>query len=328
MTTTSRSGRPEQDGMTASVLGEPRKYTGGEAARMAGVSGSFAHRYWRALGFATVDPDDVEFTDSDVAALRVLAGFIEQGISSEQGVLQVSRLVGRSTARLAESQVDVVVESLEALGVGATEQVAFVESLARQVMPDIVFVLGQTWRRHMAAAINRMNPAVDEIQPSLAGVGFADIVGFTDMSRTLSETDLLNLVEGFEDRSADIIGDHGGRVIKMLGDEVLFTATEPEPVARIGLALLDAFGQSRQKPGLRVGLAFGQTVRHLGDVFGATVNLASRLTTLAEPDTILTSPAVADALHDNPAYRFTPRRHDGVRGLGSITSYCLTRATS
>lgn len=326
--TTDRSGEPGQDGMTASVLGEPRKYTGDEAARLAGVSSVFAQRYWRALGYAAVDHDALEFTDSDVAGLRVVASFIEQGVSSEQGVLQVSRLVGRSTARLAESQVDVVVESLEALGVGLTERIAFVENLARQVTPDIAFVLAQTWRRHMAATINRMNPAVDELHSSVVGVGFADLVGFTDMSRTLSETDLLTLVEGFEDRSAEIIGDHGGRVIKMLGDEVLFTAADPDPVARIGLALLDTFGRNRHEPGLRVGLAFGQTVRHLGDIFGTTVNLASRLTGLAEPDPILTSSAVAEALDGNPAYRFTPRRNDGVRGLGSITSYRLTRATS
>lgn len=326
MTTTDRSGDSEQR-MSSSVLGEPRKYTGHEAAKLADVSAEFAHRFWRALGYPAADEDAVEFTDSDVAALRFIAGFIAQGLSTEQGVLQISRLVGRSTARLAESQVDVVVDSLEASGMDMPERLAFVDNLARQVMPDIAFVLGQAWRRHMAATINRMNPAVNQFQSATVGIGFADLVGFTNMSRTLSETDLLSLVEGFEDRSAEIIGDHGGRVIKMLGDEVLFMTADAHSLAATGLALQNTYGRNRHEPGLRVGLAFGQVVRHLGDVFGNTVNLASRLTGLAEPDTILTSVDMAEALRGDPAYRFTPRQHHGVKGLGSITSYCLTRAT-
>jgi len=310
--------------MTTSVLGEARRYTSDAAAQAAGASPKFAQRFWRASGYAAVEAGAQEFTESDVATLRLISGYIKQGIITERGALQVSRLMGRTLSRLAESQVDVVVERLEKSGVGMAEQIAYVERLARQVTPDVQFMLGQTWRRHMAAAINRMNPDLDDAPPSIKGVGFADLVGFTDLSRRLTETALLNLLEGFERHCTDIVDTHGGRVVKMIGDEVLFTAPRPDALAEIGLNLVAASVRSRH--GLRVGIAYGPVVRHLGDVFGNTVNLASRLTELAEPDTILTSSKLPDALQDNPAYNFARQRHHDVRGLGSITAYRLTRA--
>lgn len=88
----------------------------------------------------------------------------------------------------------------------------------------------------------------------------------------------------------------------MLGDEVLFTADDPESVAEIGTRLAAGCDSDPDMPGLRVGMALGPVVRHFGDVFGTTVNLASRLTALTEPNTVLVAPALATALAGNPAY--------------------------
>lgn len=326
MTSTDQPDMPEQDGITASVLDEPRKFAGPEAARAADVSLELARDFWRALGYAATEDDAVEFTDSDITTLRLLGGYIEQGVLSEHDSLQLARLMGRTLARLAESQVGVVVERLEESGVTVTEQIAYVDQLAPRVTGDVQFILGQIWRRHIAAAINRMNPELDELRPSATGVGFADLVGFTALSRRISETALLSLVESFEQRSADIISEHGGRVVKMLGDEVLFTAKNPEAMAEIGLNLLATFCRDRNERGLRVGIAYGPVVRHLGDVFGHTVNLASRLTGLAEPDTILASSSLAEALSTSENFHLEPQRHDHVRGIGSVTAHRLTQA--
>lgn len=326
MASTDQPGEHDNDGMTASILGQPRKYTSHEAATAAGVSPQFAHRYWLASGYAAVDDKAVEFTESDVAVLRLMAGYVTQGIGTEHDLLQVTRLMGRTLSRLVESQVDIALELFE--DSEPSEQITFARQLAHQVMPDVQFLLGQTWRRHMATAINRLNPGLEAVRSAPAGIGFADLVGFTDASRKLPETALLSLVESFEDGAADIIGDSGGRVVKMLGDEVLFSTTEPEALATIGLRLVATFGRARNEPGLRVGLAFGPVARHLGDVFGTTVNLASRLTSLTEPDTILISATLADALSGNPHFRFTPRHLHNVRGLGPMTSYVLTPHSS
>jgi adenylate cyclase len=311
--------------MTASVLAEPRIYNSRQAAAASGVSLARARRFWQALGYATLDEDAAEFTDSDVATLRLLTSYIDQGLVTERSAVQLARLLGRTVARLAESQVDAVAEQLEASGVSVEDQIEFMDQLANQVMPDIQFMLGQAWRRHIAAAVNRMNPAADDPRQATTGVGFADMVGFTELSRRLSEAELLELVESFEDRCVNIIDEHGGRVVKMLGDEVLFTAATPDALAEIALHLLTAFGTGPREPGLRIGLALGPVVRHLGDVFGNTVNLASRLTGLAEPHTVRASQSLADALRDNGSYRFERRHDDEVRGLGSITSHRLTR---
>ncbi|SNR84402.1 hypothetical protein SAMN06265360_12263 [Haloechinothrix alba] len=113
MASTDRPGEYDSDGMTAPILGEPRKYTSHDAAMAARVSPQFAHRYWLASGYAVVDDNAVEFTESDVAALRLMAGYIAQGIATEHGLLQVIRLMGRTLSRLVESQVDVVLERLD-----------------------------------------------------------------------------------------------------------------------------------------------------------------------------------------------------------------------
>lgn len=326
MTSMNQPGAAEHDGMTASVLGEAREYTSDAAARAAGAAPALAQRYWRALGYAAVDADAVEFTESDVRSLRLINQYIEQDIVTERAALQVSRLIGRTMSRLTESQIDVVVERLAEAGASRAEQIAFVDQLVRRVTPDIQFLLGQAWRRHMAATINRLNPDLNDADPSVKGVGFADLVGFTDTSRRLSENALLALLEGFEHHCAEIIDANGGRVVKMIGDEVLFTTTKPEALAEISLNLVAASVRGGRTPGLRVGIAYGPVVRHLGDVFGNTVNLASRLTGLAEPNTILASADLADALADNPSYHRDPRRHLKVRGIGTVTAYRLTRA--
>jgi adenylate cyclase len=316
---------PDPGGMTASVLAEPRIYDSYQAAAAAGVSLALARRFWRALGYATVDEHAAEFTDSDLTTLRLLTSYIDQGLVSERSALQLTRLLGRTVARLAESQVDAVAEQLEGSGIGVEDQVEFIDQLATQVMPDIQFLIGQAWRRHIAAAVNRLSPEADEPRQATTGVGFADMIGFTELSRRLSETALLELVESFEDRCVDIIGAHGGRIVKMIGDEVLFTATTPDALAEVALHLLTAFGTNPREPGLRIGIAFGPVVRRLGDVFGNTVNLASRLTGLAEPNTVRASQSIADALSDNDSYRFERRHDDEVRGLGSVASHRLTR---
>ncbi len=135
------------------------------------------------------------------------------------------------------------------------------------------------WRRHLAASAGRI---VDqETASAWMAVGFADLVGFTRLSRQISETELARLVERFESRSADIVASSGGRMIKTLGDSVLWVSDSAARAADIALSLIQAHARVRGMPELRVGLAIGPVIGRMGDVFGTTVNLASRLTSLA-----------------------------------------------
>ena len=184
------------------------------------------------------------------------------------------------------------------------------------------------------------------LQPPLRdrrlAVGFADLVGFTRLTRRLEEEELGELVEAFETTAADQVAAYGGRLIKTLGDEVLFVADDPGTASEIGIRLIETMTGDETMPALRVGMAFGTVTTRMGDVFGTTVNLASRLTSIAPRDAVLVDGDFAEALGeagdaplseadvdagDSEKYRFAlqPMWRRPVRGLGVVEPWLLTR---
>ncbi|MFI7701150.1 adenylate/guanylate cyclase domain-containing protein [Nonomuraea sp. NPDC049480] len=118
----------------------------------------------------------------------------------------------------------------------------------------------------------------------------------------------------------------GGRVIKTLGDSVLFVAEKSHVAAEIALRLIELHARAKGLPELRVGLASGPVIWRMGDVFGTTVNLASRLTALALPGTILADPALAEELEGDRAFLLRPVSRLSVRGLGELAPFTVVRA--
>lgn len=322
------------------ILGAERRYTPFQAARSAGVSMDLASRFWRAMGFADIGQARA-LTEADVLALRRLAGLVEAGLLSESMAIQVARSTGQTTARLADWQTDSFLEGLtEPPETGMTRaEVAY--PLVELLLPELEEFLVYVWRRQLSAATSRVAQADDEeaVNRRLA-VGFADLVGFTRLTRRLEEEELGELVEAFETTCADLVAAHGGRLIKTLGDEVLFVADDPGTAAEIALRLIETMTGDATMPALRVGMSFGTVTTRMGDVFGTTVNLASRLTSIAPRDAVLVDHALAEALGasgDAPVseaevsadekYRFAlqPMWRRPVRGLGVVEPWMLTR---
>ncbi|MFI6603332.1 adenylate/guanylate cyclase domain-containing protein [Nonomuraea sp. NPDC050536] len=313
----------EPDGLAEVFLREHRRYTSHQVADMAGVPVYRARRFWRALGFANVPDDAVEFTDSDVEALRTLVGMVTDGVYDEEHVLLMARSLGRATTRLAESQAQLGAEALDLAGVPLAERPRAWARRARRVLPDLERLLVYAWRRQLAVSAGRM---VDQEKSAvLLAVGFADLVGFTRLSRQISETELAGLVDSFEGRSADVVTGCGGRVVKTLGDSVLFVSGKAHDAAEIGLRLIELHAKVRGMPELRVGLAMGPVIGRMGDVFGTTVNLASRLTALALPGSVLADPALAEELEDDRAFALRAVDRLTVRGLGELAPFRVTR---
>ncbi len=188
-----------------------------------------------------------------------------------------------------------------------------------------------------------------EITSGRLAVGFADLVGFTRLSRRLEEEELGELVESFENTCSDLIAGYGGRVVKTLGDEILYVSEDPATAAEIALSLVETLAKEDSIPELRVGMAFGAVTSRMGDVFGTTVNLASRLTSIAPKDAVLVDgefaaalelggaapPSAADAdglptlLDGVEQHRFhlQPMWRRPVRGLGLVEPWLLSRYT-
>ena len=161
----------------------------------------------------------------------------------------------------------------------------------------------------------------------MQAVGFVDIVGYTTQSKNLSDSELVALVEHFEEVAASTVTDHGGRLIKTIGDEVLYVADSPADAARIARALVDRSRDDQAFPGVRAGVAHGPVVSRLGDVFGPTVNIASRLTSLSRPGKVLVDKGMRDALAevdpDESEFRLSRVRRTSVKGYSRIEPFRL-----
>ena len=157
------------------------------------------------------------------------------------------------------------------------------------------------------------------------GVGFADIVDYTRQSRRATRTEIARMIDNFEARSLEILTSHGGRIIKTIGDEILFVADDPEAIARIGLELSEERLHDEEFPELRVGMAWGPTLARLGDVLGPVVNVASRLTTTARPGRVLVDRALAEELQDDDRFKLRRLRRQSVRGYRKLEPWSLRR---
>ena len=271
-----------------------------EAAAVIGTTPEDLLRFWRALGFATgTGPARIPATLVDAQQLLATSA---RELMGEESVLSLARVIGTSTARLAEAIVDsfrVDVE-LPQLGSGTSyaDVVADYVELTKDALPALESIVIAALRAHMVRVAGGMwSPDVEETatRRELA-VGFADLVGYTALSRTLTPAELSRLLRRFEDTVSAVISEHDGRVVKQLGDGAMFVAESPHAGATIGWELAAAFAAADGVPPVRVGLAWGSVLSYYGDYYGDVVNLASRLSALARPGTVVVSAEVASRL--------------------------------
>ncbi|OXM71441.1 MULTISPECIES: adenylate/guanylate cyclase domain-containing protein [Amycolatopsis] len=307
------------------LLGGKRRYTRLEVADKAGVPIERATRLWRALGFATVGDDEVVFTDADIDAVRTADQLISSGLLDQGLEAPVARTLGLHLSRLAEWQVRMLwtlITENEGLGRDDAQIVTLVERL----LPELQRVQDFVWRRHLAAFAGRALASPEEdLEARTEVVGFVDMVGYTRLTRRLAESELSAVLESFELLATEVIADHHGRVVKMIGDEVLFVADAPADAAGIALTLTERTAADAELPEVRAGLAAGRILSRFGDVYGSVVNVAARLTSVARPGTVLIDRELAGELADLPGFAVRSRRPVTVRGYTRLHPYVLRR---
>ncbi|HWH30763.1 MAG TPA: adenylate/guanylate cyclase domain-containing protein [Mycobacteriales bacterium] len=160
-------------------------------------------------------------------------------------------------------------------------------------------------------------------------VGFVDIVDFTASTRRWDAATLEQLLERFESETALRVTAVGGRVVKTLGDEVMYAADDPLAAVEVALDTVAAHAADDELPDVRAGVALGPVLQRLGDVFGEPVNLASRLVDQARPRSVLVDKTLVDVLDEQGqltgALEVRRLRKRSVRGYRSITPYLLRR---
>jgi adenylate cyclase len=314
----------EQADLESILLGAACELTRDEVADAVGISEPEARSLWNAMGFPDVGPDEQAFTERDVEALRTAIAFGESGIVSADTVLVLARSMGQELARTAEAQVDVFRAASE--GLTPDEVLESATTLAGEMVPMLEQLVVHVWRRQFAAATARAFAAADgDGQPSTA-VGFVDLVDFTRSTQQWDSSKLERTLERFERETALRVTAVGGRVVKTLGDAVLYVTDDPGRAVEVALQTVEAHCEDDELPDVRAGVALGPLLVRLGDVFGAPVNLASRLTDEARPRTVLVDQATADALADDGSYDLKRLRKRSVRGYRSITPHLLRRS--
>ena len=314
-----------RDELERLLLGGPRRWTRLEVAERAGMAQERTQRLWRALGFPDAADDEPLFTDADVAALGVLSKLIDSGFVGPETEASIARAMGQALSRLADWQTDLLADALtrtEDDHTGAVGEDAV--PAARTLLPLLQSVQDYVWRRHLAANAERLLAVAGPADRRELAVGFADLVGYTSRSRGMGGRELGAMVEDFESDAAEVIARHAGRVVKTVGDGVLFTATSAMGAVEIGLELPEVWA-AEDRPPLRTGIAYGAVLTRLGDVYSPVVNLASRLTSLARPNTVLVDRELARRLRRLPAYRVRPLRRVSVRGYDNLQPWLVRR---
>ena len=300
--------------------GEP-KYTEKEISELSGMSPEDLHRFWRALGFPDVAPDERMFTDRDLDALMSVSGAISLGVTSLDVAIQLTRVIGSSMARIAEAEVQTSARRDPAESARIAELYTLT---AGGPLAGLASNFELVWRRHLQAAIRR-ETMTDSVGERSLAVGFCDLVGFTAMSQQLTEDELAAVVGRFEELAYDTVGAGGGRVVKMIGDEVMYVVEDAAVAVHIGIALADAYAGEEQLSDVRVGIAYGPVLGREGDYFGPVVNLAHRIVNIAFPGTVVVSADVAEALEDHDDLEPRPLRPRYLKDIGRVPLFSVAR---
>lgn len=310
-----------RDTLARLILRHDLTLTSAEVTEKGGLEHARGLRLWRALGFPETG-DGLAYGEPDVKALAAVAEALDGDLLDESTVLRMTRGLGSTMARLADWQVSALVDQIERdvqQGKARTRLEA-AAALARSTAPGFEHLMVYAWRRHLAAAAARveaLGAADAELLSTTMTVGFADLSRFTALSNGLDDNSLGDLVENFETRCADVITAHGGRVIKTLGDAVLFVTEDPREGTRTALDLVKQIASRTELPNICVGLATGSVINRLGDVYGPPVNLAARLSHVARSNRVLVDAATAEALGDEFDTRTLPPRP--LRGFGNLS---------
>ena len=275
------------------------RLTLGEVIARSGIDPAFGRRVWRALGFVEPDPDARLCSDADVGLMTFF--MIASAAFGAEPAISLARTAGASMARLADGAISNARSVLEAplrSEGGPSIDIArrFVD-VAEQVIPAVYPMLETVHRRHLVAAARRYSAwgvAPSTQHTSDAVVGFADLVGYTSLTQRISADELERLVVGFEERALAATARPGTRLVKTIGDEVMFVAGDAHDAVGIARALLD----DETLPALRIGLAAGEVVTRDGDLFGPVVNLAARLVATGEPEQVIVDAETARRLGD------------------------------
>jgi adenylate cyclase len=285
-------------------------------AEAAGVTVEQVRTLIRALGF----PDDTtsvfEMSDEDVEFFRL---FDTAGqLLGEQAVLHLTRVIGGSMARIAEAATSMSRVSFETPLLRAEgtylDFLHISDMMGSDFFPPLTEAFGRIFRYHiLAGSTQAWGTDADQAAMTVSrAIGFADMVGFTEHAGSVSTKELVAILDDFEGRVTDAVVSAGGRVVKFIGDEVLFAFDDAAACCGCARSLLKLASEEAIRE-VRIGLTYGDIIARFGDLYGPVVNTVARLVDVAPPGAILVTPEIAQRAGDS--FTFEPREPVKVKGI-------------
>ena len=301
------------------VLGGEPKYTASEVAERSGLPVEFLMKQRHALGLSRLDPGERAWGEEDVEAAAHLRGFLEGGLS-EDGVVEIARVAGESLARVSDASRQVIGRTFVREGDTERDLAQRLADAARALLPPMGHELEYIYRVHLreqlrGAVLSQEQVAAGQIPGSQeVVVCFADLVDFTKLGEAVPPEEL-GEVAGLLTEMASNVAETPVRLVKTIGDAAMLVAPEPEPVVAAALRLVEAADEAGDEfPSIRSGVASGHALERAGDWYGWPVNVASRVTGIARPSSVVTTAEVHDTAGDAFAWSSIGRRKlKGVR---------------
>ncbi len=311
-------------GALGAIVGDKRLLPGdrlsrSEAHAVSSLPPAEFDTFARAFGFVAIDADpegEVSFSKTEVESFELFHSI--SSMFSHEEALGFIRVVGSAIGRIADAAVSMFLGDVESPMVvegGSELELALKVNDAIGLLDGFAAHLDPILRRHVFQAVDRSRRsmiAVDERFRYRYAVGFVDLVGFTEFSQTMNARELGEFIRDFEGRAHDVVTSVGARVVKLIGDEVMFVSPEPGAACVAASALMEGFGRDHKRVVPRGGLAYGDVLVRGGDYYGSVVNLASRLADAAVPQELLVTQELATA---SSSCQFEPAGRRMVKGF-------------
>ncbi|OBI56846.1 adenylate/guanylate cyclase domain-containing protein [Mycobacterium sp. E787] len=303
-------------------------YTVQSAAERLGLSADEVAHAWALLGLTVAGPDVPALSQADVDALATWVAL--KSVVGEEGALGMLRVLGATMARLAEAESTVIRAGTPDIQMNHTHDELATAQAYRSVaefVPRIGALIDVVHRHHLTSARTHFEGVLRDTSPSVVcGIGFADLSSFTALTQSLTPAQLSELLTEFGGTVADVVHADGGRVVKFIGDAVMWVCSAPERLAQAAVDLVDHPRALEAGLDVRAGLAYGEVLAINGDYFGLPVNLAARLVAVAAPRQIL---AAAELHRQLPGWPAVPHGPLTLKGFEApVTAFDLHRRES
>jgi adenylate cyclase len=306
------------------ALGAGGDLTVRDIAAKAGVEVEQLEAVRRACGLPLPPPDVPELGELDLAGAHTLRRFLESGLPLD-GLVDASRVFGEAAAHAAAAAGTLANAALPQEGDTERDFALRLEAATRELTPPAAELLGIMYRLHNRENLRQQIIDAEELAAGRrsdvheVSVGFCDLVGFTTLGEGVPAADLGAIATRLAAIAAHV-AEPPVRLVKTIGDAVMFVAPEPAPLLDAALGVMEAAGaEGDDFPAVHAGAAHGHALRRWGDYYGGPVNLAARLAERARPASLITDAAIRERAGDE-GFAWTQAGFKRLKGMSEPTA--------